>query len=155
MILCGRTGFASTRGGMSVEVLEMAFKATEEGFEALVVEAWPMKPQVAAAGSCCLVGVVCNGTVYIANVGDSRAILGCMFRSSGVITPVQLTTEHNVSIEAIRQEVKALHPNDDRILLQKHGVWRVKGIIQVITLNFGVPKCFTIVFNIIKFPGTV
>ena len=137
------TGFASTKGGMSVEVLEMAIKATEEGFEALVVEAWPRKPQVAAVGSCCLVGVVCGGIVYIANVGDSRAVLGCMVRSSGVITPVQLTTEHNVSIEAIRHEVKALHPDDDRILLQKRGIWRVKGIIQVISYISVCPDVFS------------
>jgi pyruvate dehydrogenase phosphatase len=135
MILYYLIGFASTKGGMSVEVLEMAIKATEEGFEALVVEAWPRKPQVAAAGSCCLVGVLCGRILYIANVGDSRAVLGCMVRSNGVVAPVQLTTEHNVSIEAIRQEVKASHPNDDRILLQKRGVWRVKGIIQVTIFN--------------------
>ncbi|KAI5054747.1 hypothetical protein GOP47_0029892 [Adiantum capillus-veneris] len=125
------TGFASEKGGMSVEVLQMAFSATEQGFESLVVEAWPTAPQIATVGSCCLVGVICEGTVYIANAGDSRAVLGSIFRATGEITPVQLTTEHNAAVEAVRQELRALHPDDSRIVMQKHGVWRVKGIIQV------------------------
>lgn len=116
---------------MSVEVLQMAFSATEEGFESLVVEAWPTAPQIATVGSCCLVGVINDGTVYIANAGDSRAVLGSIFRATGAITAVQLTTEHNAAIEAVRQELRALHPDDSRIVMQKRGVWRVKGVIQV------------------------
>eukprot|EP00250_Pteridium_aquilinum_P032926 c4963_g1_i1 orf=605-1747(-) len=123
--------FASEKGGISVEVLQMAFSATEEGFESLVVKSWATSPHLATVGSCCLVGVISDGTVYIANAGDSRAVLGSIFRATGAITPVQLTTEHNASIEAVRQELKALHPDDSRIVLQKRGVWRVKGIIQV------------------------
>ncbi|MCO5605045.1 hypothetical protein L7F22_059222 [Adiantum nelumboides] len=124
-------GFASEKGGMSVEVLQMAFSATEQGVESLVAEAWPTAPQIATVGSCCLVGVINEGTVYIANAGDSRAVLGSIFRATGEITPVQLTTEHNAAVEAVRQELRALHPDDSRIVMQKHGVWRVKGIIQV------------------------
>lgn len=123
--------FASEKGGMSVEVLQMAFSATEEGFESLVVEAWPTAPQIATVGSCCLVGVINDGTVYIANAGDSRAVLGSIFRATGAITAVQLTNEHNAAIEAVRQELRALHPDDSRIVMQKRGVWRVKGVIQV------------------------
>lgn len=121
--------FASEAGGMCVDVIQMAFNATEEGFESLVVQAWPTKPQIAAVGSCCLVGVICSGTLYIANLGDSRAILGS--KKNGAVCPVQLTTEHNVAIEAVRQELKSLHPDDSRIVLLKNGIWRVKGIIQV------------------------
>lgn len=123
--------FASEKGGMSVEVLQMAFSATEQGFESLVVEAWPTAPQIATVGSCCLVGVISDGTVYIANAGDSRAVLGSIYLATGEITPVQLTTEHNAAVEAVRQELRALHPDDPRIVMQKRGVWRVKGIIQV------------------------
>lgn len=130
-LLAHLTRFALGNGGMSTDVLQMAFNATEEGFESLVVQAWPTKPQIAAVGSCCLVGVICDGTLYIANLGDSRAIMGSVLGTTGVITPVQLTTEHNASIEAVRQELKSLHPDDSRIVLLKHGVWRVKGIIQV------------------------
>ncbi|KAH7443982.1 hypothetical protein KP509_02G058900 [Ceratopteris richardii] len=109
----------------------MAFDATEQGFESLVVEAWPTAPHIATVGSCCLVGVVTDETIYIANYGDSRAVLISIFRSTGKIAPMQLTTEHNTALDTVREELKASHPDDPRIVLQKHGVWLVKGIIQV------------------------
>ena len=68
-------GFTSEQQYMFVDVIRKAFQAAEEGFLSLVTRQWPMKPQIAAVGSCCLVGVVCGGTHYIANLGDSRAIL--------------------------------------------------------------------------------
>lgn len=123
--------FVTEMGGMSAEVLRMAFNATERGFESLVAAEWPTNPQLAAVGSCCLVGVICEGTLYIANLGDCRAVLGSIYKTTGAVTPVQLTTEHNVGIEAVREELKSLHPDDSHIVLLRHGVWRVKGIIQV------------------------
>lgn len=61
---------------MSADVIRKAFLATEEGFLSIVTKAWPTNPQLAAIGSCCLVGVVCGGVLYVANLGDSRAVLG-------------------------------------------------------------------------------
>ncbi|KAG2696535.1 hypothetical protein I3843_07G061500 [Carya illinoinensis] len=84
--------FTSEQQSMSVDVIRKAYQATEEGFLSLVTKQWPMKPQIAAVGSCCLVGVICGGTLYIANVGDSH---------------------------------------DSKIVVLKHNVWRVKGLIQV------------------------
>ena len=120
-------------GGMSETVIRMAVDATEKEFEAVVVDAWPTNPQLASVGSCCLLGVICDGRIYIANLGDSRAVLGSVYKSTGAATALQLTTEHNVAIEAIREELKALHPDDPHVVLLRHGVWRVKGIIQVLS----------------------
>lgn len=116
---------------MSVDVIRKAFQATEEGFVSLVSRNWPMKPQIAAVGSCCLVGVICNGTLYIANLGDSRAVLGRVVKATGEVLPIQLSSEHNVSIESVRQEMHSQHPDDSQIVVLKHNVWRVKGLIQV------------------------
>lgn len=116
---------------MSVDVIRKAFQATEEGFMSLVSQLWPISPQIAAVGSCCLVGVICNGTLYIANLGDSRAVLGRTVKATGEVLAMQLSTEHNASIESIRQELHSLHPDDSNIVVLKHNVWRVKGIIQV------------------------
>lgn len=116
---------------MSVEVIRKAFQATEEGFLSLVIRQWPVKPQIAAVGSCCLAGVICNGTLYIANLGDSRAVLGRVVRATGEVLSIQLSAEHNACIESVRQELQALHPDDPHIVVLKHNVWRVKGLIQV------------------------
>ncbi|KAL3356636.1 hypothetical protein AABB24_017343 [Solanum stoloniferum] len=116
---------------MSVEVIRKAFQATEEGFLSIVTRRWPTQPQIAAVGSCCLVGVICSGTLYVANLGDSRAVLGRLVKATGEILAIQLSAEHNASIESVRQEMHSLHPDDSQIVVLKHNVWRVKGIIQI------------------------
>ncbi|GAA0152546.1 protein phosphatase [Lithospermum erythrorhizon] len=123
--------FAAEHQTMSAEVIKKAFQATEEGFLSVVSRQWLIKPQIAAVGSCCLVGVICGGALYVANLGDSRAVLGRLVKSSGEVLAVQLSAEHNVSIESVRQEMHSLHPEDPQIVVLKHNVWRVKGIIQV------------------------
>ncbi|URE06280.1 phosphatase 2C [Musa troglodytarum] len=124
-------GFASERQSISADVIRKAFKATEEGFLSLVTNQWPVKPQIAAVGSCCLVGIICSGTLYVANVGDSRVVLGRLVKATGEVLAVQLSEEHNAGIESVRQELHALHPDDSEIVVLKHNVWRVKGVIQV------------------------
>ncbi|XP_061348773.1 probable protein phosphatase 2C 42 isoform X1 [Gastrolobium bilobum] len=122
---------AESRGVVTTETIETAFRRTEEGFTALVSELWSTRPQVATTGSCCLVGVIYQQTLFVANVGDSRLVLGRKVGNTGGVASIQLSTEHNANIEAVRQELKELHPDDPQIVVLKHGVWKVKGIIQV------------------------
>lgn len=123
--------FTTEQQSMSVDVIQKAFQATEDGFLSIVTKQWMVKPQLAAVGSCCLVGVICGGTLYIANAGDSRAVLGRMVKATGEVIGIQLSTEHNASIESVRQELHSLHPDDPHIVVLKHNVWRVKGLIQI------------------------
>ncbi|PIN19188.1 Protein phosphatase 2C/pyruvate dehydrogenase (lipoamide) phosphatase [Handroanthus impetiginosus] len=123
--------FTAEHQSMSVEVIRKAFQATEDGFFSVVSRQWPMKPQIAAVGSCCLVGIICGGTLYVANLGDSRAVLGRLVKATGEVLAIQLSAEHNASIESVRQELQSLHPDDSQIVVLKHNVWRVKGLIQV------------------------
>ncbi|KAL3591889.1 hypothetical protein D5086_010529 [Populus alba] len=123
--------FTSEQQSMSVDVIRKAYQATEEGFLSLVTKQWPMKPQIAAVGSCCLVAVICGGILYIANLGDSRAVLGRLVKATGEVLAIQLSSEHNVAIESVRQEMHSLHPDDSKIVVLKHNVWRVKGLIQI------------------------
>ncbi|KAJ4714127.1 putative Protein phosphatase 2c [Melia azedarach] len=123
--------FTAEQQSMSVDVIRKAYQATEDGFFSLVTKQWPMKPQIAAVGSCCLVGVICGGTLYIANLGDSRAVLGRLVKATGEVLAIQLSSEHNVGIESVRQEMHSMHPDDSQIVVLKHNVWRVKGLIQV------------------------
>ncbi|GAA0183098.1 protein phosphatase [Lithospermum erythrorhizon] len=121
---------AQENGTINEAVLRNAFSATEDGFLTLVRRTLMIKPLMAAVGSCCLVGVIWEGTLYVANLGDSRAVVGYSF-SGNKIKAEQLTRDHNASIEEVRQELRSLHPNDSHIVVLKHGVWRIKGIIQV------------------------
>ncbi|XVE75721.1 hypothetical protein DITRI_Ditri12bG0115300 [Diplodiscus trichospermus] len=121
---------ARANGTISEDTLRSAFFATEDGFLTLVRRTCGIKPLIAAIGSCCLVGVIWRGTLYVANLGDSRAVIGYLSRSNKIVAE-QLTREHNASMEEVRQELRSLHPDDSHIVVMKHGVWRIKGIIQV------------------------
>ncbi|KAK1355443.1 Protein-serine/threonine phosphatase [Heracleum sosnowskyi] len=123
--------FTSDNDGMSADVITKAFLATEEEFLSLVRQQWSIQPQIAAVGSCCLVGIICDGLLYIANAGDSRAVLGRLDKAFKEVKAVQLSAEHNASYESVREELHSLHPEDSQIVVLKHKVWRVKGIIQV------------------------
>lgn len=118
---------------MSTDVIKKAFNATEEDFTRLVKRSLPIKPQIASVGSCCLVGAISNGELFVANLGDSRAVLGRRgFDGEKKLVAERLSKDHNVSCEEVRREVEALHPDDSPVVVYCRGVWRIKGIIQVI-----------------------
>lgn len=123
--------FMTDNQEMSADVIKNAYLATEEEFLSLVKKQWEIKPQIASVGSCCLVGIICSGHLYIANSGDSRVVLGRLEKVENEVKAMQLSTEHNASFESVREELHALHPNDPQIVVLKHRVWRVKGLIQV------------------------
>lgn len=127
--------FATEQGGLSSDVIRKAFNATEEEFLHLVRSKFPARPQIAAVGSCCLVGAISNDVLYVANLGDSRAVLGKRdAEGQGARSPVtaeRLSTDHNVAVEEVRREVEAMHPEDSHMVVYTRGVWRIKGIIQV------------------------
>ncbi|KAJ1388364.1 hypothetical protein SESBI_39191 [Sesbania bispinosa] len=119
---------SSEEGGVSVDVIKKGFSATEEEFLHLVKRCLPISPHLGSVGSCCLVGAISsdNNVLYVANLGDSRAVLGKTNSKAE-----RLSVDHNVSDEEIRKEVEALHPHDSHVVLHTRGVWRIKGIIQV------------------------
>lgn len=124
--------FSKEQGGLSTDVIKKAFNATEEDFTRLVKRSLPIKPQIASVGSCCLVGAISDGELYVANLGDSRAVLGRRgFDGEKKYVAERLSTDHNVSSEDVRREVEALHPDDSPVVVYCRGVWRIKGIIQV------------------------
>ncbi|CAM8918899.1 unnamed protein product [Rhodiola kirilowii] len=125
--------FSKEQGGLSADVIRKAFDATEGEFLDLVKESWSERPEIASCGSCCLVGAISKGVLYVANLGDSRAVLGRRVskgRNASVVAE-RLSTDHNVAVEEVRKEVEALHPDDSQVVVFTRGVWRIKGIIQV------------------------
>ena len=117
--------------GVTANAVREAFLATEAGFLELVSRLWETQPDIATVGTCCLVGVVHKRTLFVASLGDSRAVLGKKVGCTGQIAAEQLSSEHNANQEAVRQELMAQHPDDPQIVALKHGVWRVRGLIQV------------------------
>lgn len=130
MVFCS-SEFSIEQGGLSEDVIRKAFDATEGEFLDLVKASWPVRPQIASVGSCCLVGAISNGVLYVANLGDSRAVLGRRASEGHAVVAERLSTDHNVAVEEVRKEVKDLHPDDAHIVVYTRGVWRIKGIIQV------------------------
>ncbi|XP_060192004.1 probable protein phosphatase 2C 78 [Lycium barbarum] len=127
---------ALEEGGLSEDVIRKAFDDIEEGFLRLVKQSWLDQPQIASVGSCCLFGAISKDKLYVANLGDSRAVLGRRGESgqtgdSAVIVAERLSIDHNVGVEEVRMEVEALHPDDPHIVVYTRGVWRIRGIIQV------------------------
>lgn len=125
-----QTEAVSSGQGVTAETIRKAFLHTEKSFITLVSRTWAAEPAIAAAGSCCLVGIMHQRTLFIANLGNSRALLGKV-GLDGRIAPEQLSSEHDVCHKSVRQELMAQHPDDPHIVVLKHNVWRVKGIIQV------------------------
>lgn len=123
---------AQTQGVVTSETIQRAFHATEEGFASIVSELWSEMPNLATVGTCCLVGVIYQNTLFVASLGDSRVVLGKKGNCGG-FSAIQLSSEHNANNEDIRWELKDLHPDDPQIVVFRHGVWRVKGIIQVVS----------------------
>jgi hypothetical protein len=87
-------------------------------------------PTFVSVGSCCLVGILCAGQLYIANAGDSQLVLGRQEKVVNVANAVQLSSEQNASVEFMREALHSLHPNDPQIVVFKHKVWRVQGLIH-------------------------
>lgn len=128
--------FTLEQGGLSVDVMRKACQATEAEFIRLVRKEWVKKPRLALCGSCCLFAVISDNKLYVANLGDSRAVLGRKVYEGGMFSPPvvvaeRLTSDHNVENEDVRKEVRALHPDDSAIVVYTRGFWRIKGIIQV------------------------
>ncbi|KAL1534528.1 [pyruvate dehydrogenase (acetyl-transferring)]-phosphatase [Salvia divinorum] len=124
--------FSKEQGGLSTDVIKRAFNAAEEDFTRLVKISLPTNPKIASVGSCCLVGAISDGKLYVANLGDSRAVLGRRgFDGENRFVSERLSTDHNVSSHDVRREVEALHPDDSPVVVYCRGVWRIKGIIQV------------------------
>jgi len=124
------TGIAQESRTLCEGTLREAIAATEDDFMTIVSRSFRIDSSMAQVGSCVLVGLIWRGILYIANLGDSRAVVGCAGRCNSIIAE-QLTRDHNVGREDIRQELRALHPNDPDIVVMNRGAWRVKGIIQV------------------------
>ncbi|KAJ0864016.1 putative PPM-type phosphatase domain, tubulin binding cofactor A, protein phosphatase 2C family [Helianthus annuus] len=111
--------FVSQDGQILADVIRKSFLKTEDEFISVVRDQWRTRPQLASVGTCCLVGVICNRLIYIANAGDSRVVLGRAERGGRRISAIQLSREHNVNRESIREELRFLYLEDPKIVVKR------------------------------------
>ncbi|CAI5523393.1 unnamed protein product [Closterium sp. Naga37s-1] len=124
--------------GVSVEALRRGFDATERQLAAIVREAFEESPHLAMVGACSVAAFITPTAIWVANVGDCRAVLGQVRQvSDGVeCRAVQLTTDHNLSVAAIREKYIAEHADMPDAVVERRGRFRVKGKVMV-TKAFG------------------
>ncbi|RHN63884.1 putative protein-serine/threonine phosphatase [Medicago truncatula] len=116
---------------VSEDIMEQAVDFIEKGFKEYVTNNIDDDGRVGSVGSCCLFGIIWGRTLFVANVGDSRAILGSskgFFKRPHV---VQLTVDHHVSHAAAREEIRNHITNDPFVLCKNRGSLRVKSLIEI------------------------
>ncbi|CAJ2632939.1 unnamed protein product [Trifolium pratense] len=104
----------------------------EELFMTDVEEGNQQQPELALVGSSCLFCIVWRGRLYIANVGDSRAVMGYLdpFNRFNIR---QLVEDHNARNcnRHIKKELEKLHPKDPTTVTYNFDAWRVRGISEI------------------------
>lgn len=84
---------------------------------------------LALAGSCALVSLVRDNTLYVANTGDSRAIVVSVDHT-GRMRAQDMSNDHNVRSEGEVAILESRHPEEPRLLGDGRQL-RVKGRIKV------------------------
>jgi pyruvate dehydrogenase phosphatase len=87
-------------------------------------------PYMSVVSSGCLICMIWGRQLYLANLGDSRAIL-CSNQRGSELDVHPMLRDHNCRNVEIREELQALHGHDDAICSNVFGEWRVKGLSEV------------------------
>ncbi|XP_072295474.1 pyruvate dehydrogenase [acetyl-transferring]-phosphatase 1, mitochondrial-like [Eucyclogobius newberryi] len=75
--------------------------------------------QVAFSGCTACVALVSNGTLHVANLGDSRAVLGVQ-EADGSWSAHSLTNDHNAQNQDELQRILGEHPRSERRTVVRH-----------------------------------
>ncbi|CAI5529843.1 unnamed protein product [Closterium sp. Naga37s-1] len=125
-------------GAVSVEALRRGFAETERQFTARVRDSFLDSPHLATVGACSAVAIVTRSALWVANVGDCRAVLGQVRHTGDGLEcrALQMSEDHNLSFQAIRDRYREEHADMPDAVTEKRGRYRVKGKITV-TRAFG------------------
>ncbi|KAJ4733442.1 Phosphatase 2C family protein [Rhynchospora pubera] len=111
--------------------IQQAYLSTEEKFLVHARANWGQNGKLASTGSCCLSGVVHGHTLYVANAGDSRAVLARWGVGDENAEAVQLSIDCNANDAQQRDELRAEHQDDPNLLKLRNGRWLVRDRIEV------------------------
>merc|ERR1712216_425133 len=108
-------------------LLVEAFLSTDEAFKAQVRENGSPARIVKTGTTACVMYIPADlATVYVANAGDCRCLMGRMDRSSQKPVAVVLSEDHNSSNRAEVARIKNEHPDDPMVFVQGY----LKGRLQ-------------------------
>lgn len=114
---------------MSEDILRQAISDMDSQFLRFV-EQFPKRVHLRTVGSCCLCGFIWKHTIYVSNLGDSRAVLG--YKENNEIRALQLTEDHTCDKDTVRDELIRDHPLDEKILIKVGESWKIKGLMKVV-----------------------
>eukprot|EP00656_Telonema_subtile_P021401 TRINITY_DN2243_c0_g1_i2.p1 TRINITY_DN2243_c0_g1~~TRINITY_DN2243_c0_g1_i2.p1 ORF type:complete len:216 (-),score=23.04 TRINITY_DN2243_c0_g1_i2:40-687(-) len=90
--------------------------------------------QYVGAGTCAVLLHLnkTNGSYHVANLGDSRIVLGKQCpHMSDLTEAIPLTADHSCKVDAERHQLRCRHPNDKKIVTERWDevefVWSLKG----------------------------
>ncbi|KAJ4772805.1 Protein phosphatase 2C [Rhynchospora pubera] len=131
-----KAAITNQQGYVDAMAIQQAYIRTENRFFSHVRSNWRLKPRLAAVGSCCLSGIVHNHVLYVANAGNSRAVIGKWGVGDENAEAVQLSIDYNANDQDRRNELLLEHHDDPDLFRVVNGSYCVRGRIQV-TRSFG------------------
>jgi len=111
---------------MAYRLLRKAVKKTEKEFLRDVGD--DTTADILSTGSSCLINLIWEGMLYIANLGDSRVVIGTKVHDTSVLKFQQLTTDQSCENLGTRLLLRQQHPQDPNILRKEANEWKVKGL---------------------------
>ncbi|GJP71887.1 hypothetical protein CLOP_g2681 [Closterium sp. NIES-67] len=114
--------FMHQGGQVSAEAVRGAFHETETTFTQVVRQSFEASPHLATVGSCSVVAVVTGNALWVANVGDCRAVLGQVRKgddNSLECRALQLSVDHNLSFASIREKFIEEHADMPDAVVEK------------------------------------
>jgi len=119
---------------MTENILREVVEEIETGFMAYAEGEYQQhhQSQIALVSSGCLICIIWKGTLYLANVGNSRAILGSRkgfgpFKRWDV---KQMLRDHDCNNLEIRTELARLHPEEEQVCNEIGERWYVKSLSE-------------------------
>lgn len=130
------------RNQMAYWLLRQAVEETEKKFLDVVGND-TTTDILSTAGSSCLITLIWEGTLYTANLGDSRVVIGTEVRDTSMLKVQQLTTDHSCENLGTRLLLRQEHPQDPSIIVKEANEWKVNGLKVAQTIGCACTKTKT------------